>query len=42
MMQVTPEIIQKTAQEYLRSTNRTILVLEAGAAQENTEEAADE
>lgn len=42
MMQVTPEIIQKTAQEYLRSTNRTILVLEAGAAQENTEEPADE
>lgn len=26
---VTPELIQKTAQEYLRSTNRTILVLES-------------
>jgi predicted Zn-dependent peptidase len=29
---VTPELIQKTAQEYLRSTNRTILVARAGAA----------
>jgi predicted Zn-dependent peptidase len=28
---VTPELIQKTAQEYLRRTNRTILVVEAGA-----------
>ena len=25
---VTPELIQKTAQEYLRSTNRTILAIE--------------
>jgi len=28
---VTPELIQKTAQEYLRPTNRTILLVEAGA-----------
>jgi len=33
IMKVTPEIIQATAQEYLRSSNRTILVLEAGAGQ---------
>jgi len=32
MLAVTPEMIQKTAQEYLRPTNRTTLVLEAGAA----------
>jgi hypothetical protein len=31
---VTPELIQQTAQEYLRPTNRTTLVLEAGAAKE--------
>jgi zinc protease len=30
--QVTPELLQKTAQEYLRPTNRTILVIEPGAA----------
>ncbi len=29
---VTPELIQKTAQEYLRPTNRTVLVIEPGAA----------
>lgn len=29
---VTPELIQKTAREYLRPTNRTILTIEAGAA----------
>ena len=29
---VTPELIQQTAQEYLRSTNRTILTVEPGAA----------
>jgi zinc protease len=29
---VTPELIQKTAQDYLRKTNRTVLVLEAGKA----------
>jgi len=34
MMAVTPDLIQKTAQEYLRSANRTTLVLEAGAANE--------
>jgi zinc protease len=28
---VTPELIQKTAQDYLRPTNRTILLVEAGA-----------
>ena len=31
---VTPELIQQTAMEYLRPTNRTTLVLEAGAAGE--------
>ncbi|MEL6360500.1 MAG: pitrilysin family protein [Pseudomonadota bacterium] len=30
---VTPELIQKTAQEYFRSTNRSIITLEPGAAQ---------
>jgi zinc protease len=29
-MKVTPELIQKTAQEYLRPTNRTLLTLKAG------------
>ena len=29
---VTPELIQQTAQEYLRPTNRTILTVEPGAA----------
>lgn len=29
--QVTPELIQKTAREYLRKTNRTVLILEPGA-----------
>ncbi len=29
---VTPELIQKTAQEYLRQSNRTVLVIEPGAA----------
>jgi predicted Zn-dependent peptidase len=27
-MSVTPELIQKTAREYLRPTNRTILTIE--------------
>jgi len=40
IMKVTPEMIRKTADEYLRRSNRTILVLEAGAAQQ--EEAADD
>ncbi len=30
---VTPEVIQRTAREYLRPTNRTVLVVEPGAAQ---------
>jgi predicted Zn-dependent peptidase len=30
LMKVTPELIQKTAEEYLRRTNRTILTLKAG------------
>ena len=34
IMAVTPELIQKTAREYLRPTNRTTLVLEAGAAEQ--------
>ncbi|MBV9761989.1 MAG: insulinase family protein [Acidobacteriaceae bacterium] len=29
---VTPELIQQTAREYLRKTNRTVLILEPGAA----------
>jgi predicted Zn-dependent peptidase len=29
---VTPELIQKTAREYLRTTNRTVLLVEPGAA----------
>lgn len=33
IMAVMPETILETAQEYLRPTNRTILVLEAGAAE---------
>ena len=32
MQMVTPELIQRTAQEYLRSSNRTTLELVAGAA----------
>jgi len=28
LMKVTPEVILKTAQEYLRPTNRTVLILE--------------
>jgi predicted Zn-dependent peptidase len=30
--QVTPELIQATAREYLRPTNRSILIVEPGAA----------
>jgi len=29
---VTPELLQRTAREYLRKTNRTVLILEPGAA----------
>jgi zinc protease len=31
LRRVTPELIEKTAKEYLRPANRTVLVLEAGA-----------
>jgi zinc protease len=34
---VTPELIERTAREYLRKTNRTVLVLEAGAAKSSPE-----
>jgi predicted Zn-dependent peptidase len=34
---ITPDLIQKTAREYLRSSNRTILVLEAGAGEDSSE-----
>ena len=30
---VTPQLIQKTAQEYLRSTNRTVLVVQTKPAE---------
>ena len=30
---VTPEVIQRTAREYLRTSNRTVLVIEPGATQ---------
>jgi predicted Zn-dependent peptidase len=39
MATVTPELILRTAKEYLRPGNRTVLVLEAGAA-DATEEVA--
>jgi predicted Zn-dependent peptidase len=42
IMQVTPELIQKTAQEYLRPTNRTVFVLEAGAVEAPAEVANNE
>ena len=32
LRKVTPELIQKTAREYLRATNRTVLLIEPGAA----------
>jgi predicted Zn-dependent peptidase len=32
ILKVTPDLILQTAQEYLRPTNRTVLVLEAGAS----------
>jgi predicted Zn-dependent peptidase len=34
---VTPALIQKTAQEYLRPTNRTVLVIEPGADKQNAQ-----
>jgi len=42
MNDVTAELLQKTAKEYLRSSNRTILVLEAGAGEDNPEVAAND
>ncbi len=39
---VTAELLQKTAQEYLRPSNRTVLVLEAGAGEDNPEVAAND
>ena len=39
---VTPELMLETAKEYLRPGNRTILVLEAGAAEGQQEVAANE
>ncbi len=41
MRAVTPELIQQTAQEYLRSSNRTTLQLVAGAADATASESAD-
>jgi zinc protease len=37
---VTPALVQKTAQEYLRSGNRTVLVIEPKAASEQTKPSA--
>jgi zinc protease len=34
---ITPALIQKTAQEYLRPTNRTVLAIEPGAAADNAQ-----
>ena len=34
---LTPALVQKTAQEYLRPTNRTVLALKAGAAESKQE-----
>ncbi len=39
---ITADLIQKTAQDYLRSSNRTILVLEAGANEEAPEVASND
>jgi zinc protease len=36
LRKVTPELVLKTAREYLRPTNRTVLVVEAGAAAKPT------
>jgi zinc protease len=33
--EVTPEMVQQVAREYLRATNRTVLVLDPGAAEES-------
>ena len=42
ILKITPELIQKTAKEYLRSSNRTVLVLEAGAGEQNPEVATND
>lgn len=42
IMQVTPERVLATAKEYLRPNNRTVFVLEAGAAEQSAEVAANE
>src|SRR5690242_591246 len=34
---ITPELIQKTAQEYLRPTNRTVLAIEPGAGEQKAQ-----
>jgi zinc protease len=39
---VTPDLVKATAEEYLRPSNRTILVLEAGAAAPQEEGANNE
>jgi predicted Zn-dependent peptidase len=36
LRKVTPELMRKTAQDYLRKTNRTILIVEPAAAQKST------
>jgi zinc protease len=36
---VTPELIERTAREYLRSTNRTVLLIEPGAPEDTQGEA---
>ncbi len=35
---VTPELIQRTAREYLRPTNRSVLLVEPGAAQQGAQQ----
>ena len=30
---MTPQLIERTAREYLRNTNRTVLLIEPGAAE---------
>ena len=40
--EVTPELMLETAKEYLRPGNRTVLILEAGAAESTQEGAGNE
>lgn len=42
ILKITPELIQETAKEYLRSSNRTVLVLEAGAGEQSPEVATND